>query len=197
MSRSAWTGIFSFGMVNIPSFLVPTEEAETEIERHGHVFDDMREKNREKRAFKIHQFTQQQHFLKDTGNLKSLPVPQKHVMQVHGFLPLNEINPVCYDKSFMLLPESGATEPLVLLIDALEEKAFVGLGTINLKNKPTMCAVYAKRGFLMVDTLLFPDQLSKESAASHLNKTLKEALETFTENVEEAAREEKPAKSTT
>jgi non-homologous end joining protein Ku len=184
-------------MVNIPSFLVPAEEAATDLERHDRVFEEVRERNKTKRDFKIHQFTQQQHFFKDTGNLKSLPVPAKHVMQIHGFLPTNEINPVCYDKSFVLLPENGATEPLVLLIDALEEKGFVGLGTISLKNKPTMCAVHTKRGFLMVETLLFPDEISKETAASHLNKTLKEALETFEENVEEAARKEKPAKSTT
>lgn len=195
MSRSAWTGMFSFGMTNIPSFLVASDETEIEIQRHGPVFEEIRERNKTKRDFKIHQFTQQQHFFKDTEKLKSLPVPPKHVMQIHGFLPTSEINPVCFDKSFMLLPESGASEPLVLLIDALDEKGFVGIGTIYLHNKPTMCAVHAKRGFLMVDTLLFPDEISKGTADHHLNKTLKEALETFEVNVEEAAKEEKSAKT--
>ena len=193
MSRSAWTGMFSFGMVNIPSFLVPSDDTQHEIDRHGPTFEEIREKNRTKRDFKIHQFTQQQHFFKDLGDLKSLAVPAKHVMQIYGFLPAKEIDSACYDKSFMLLPETGATEPLVLLIDALAEKEFVGIGTIHLRNKPTMCAVNAKRGFLMVETLLYPDQLSDEGTASHLNKTLKEALEIFEKKVASAAKHEESA----
>lgn len=196
MSRSAWTGMFSFGMVNIPSFLVPAEENDEDIDALAETFGEIREKNREKRNFKIHQFTQQQQFFKDLGDLKSMPLPAKHVMQVHGFLPAKEIDQVCYDKSFMLMPESGAAEPLVLLIDALAEKELIGIGTIHLRNKPTMCAVNTKRGFLMCNTLLYPDQLSKDDAASHLNKSLKEALETFETNVEEAAKHEKSAKAT-
>lgn len=188
MSRSAWTGMLSFGMTNIPAYLVPADEAENEKQKYGHTFDEIRERNRAKRDFKIHQFTQQQHFFKDAENLKSMPVPPKHVMQIHGFLPSSEINPVCFDKAFMLLPEHGATEPMVLLIDALEEKQFAGLATIDLHNKPTMCAVQAQKGYLVVSTLLFPDELSSDSATSHLNKKLKEALETFEGNVEEASR---------
>ncbi len=122
-------------------------------------------------------------------------MPAKHVMHIHGFLPAKEIDPVCFDKSFMLLPESGAAEPLVLLIDALSDKELIGIGTIHLRNKPTMCAVHSKRGFLMVNTLLYPDQLDNEDAVSHLSKTLKESLETFEKNVEEAAKHEKSAKA--
>ncbi len=195
MSRSAWTGMFSFGMVNIPSFLLPSDEAESEVDSLKETFTEIREKNREKRNFKIHQFTQQQHFFKDLGDLKSLTLPAKHVMHIHGFLPIKEIDPVCYDKSFMLLPENGAAEPLVLLIDALAEKDLIGIGTIHLRNKPTMCAAQTKRGFLIVNTLLYPDQMSDEGAASHLNKTLREALETFEKSVEQAAKHEKSAQS--
>ncbi|MBS1956474.1 MAG: hypothetical protein JST89_19965 [Cyanobacteria bacterium SZAS-4] len=195
MARSAWTGMFSFGMVNIPSFLLPSDETEGEVDSLRETFAEIREKNREKRNFKIHQFTQQQHFFKDLGDLKSLTLPAKHVMQIHGFLPLKEIDSGCYDKSFMLLPESGAAEPLVLLIDALAEKELIGIGTIHLRNKPTMCAAQTKRGFLMVNTLLSPDQISDEDA-SHLNKTLKEALEAFEKNVERSAKHEKSAQST-
>lgn len=196
MSRSAWTGMFSFGMVNIPSFLLPSDESESEIDLLAPTFAEIREKNREKRNFKIHQFTQQQHFFKDLGELKSATLPAKHVMQIHGFLPIKEIDSVCYDKSFMLLPESGAAEPLVLLIDALAEKELIGIGTIHLRNKPTMCAVQTKRGFLVVNTLLYPDQLSDEGASSHLNKTLKEALENFEKKVEQSLKHEKSAQST-
>ncbi len=188
--------MFSFGMVNIPSFLVPAEENDEDIDSLAETFGEIREKNREKRNFKIHQFTQQQHFFKDLGDLKSMPLPAKHVMQVHGFLSAKEIDAACYDKSFMLMPESGAAEPLVLLIDALAEKELVGIGTIHLRATPTMCSVNTKRGFLMCNTLLYPDQLSKEGEASHLNLTLKEALEAFEKNVEEAAKREKSANAT-
>ena len=195
MSRSAWTGMFSFGMVNIPSHLVPQDDSESEVERYGPTFDEIREKNRSKRAFKIYQFTQQQHFFKDLGDLKTLAIPPQHVMQIHGFLPAREIDPVCYDKGFILFPESGATEPLVLLIDALEEKEFVGIGTIYLRNKPIMLAVHARRGFLLVNTLLYPDQISSTGAASGLNKTLKEFLEAFEKKVNEAAKHEESARA--
>ncbi|HEY9733548.1 MAG TPA: Ku protein [Drouetiella sp.] len=194
MSRSAWTGMFSFGMVNIPSYLVPQDQSQQEVERFKPAFDEIREKNKSKREFKIHQFTQQQHFFKDLSDLKTLAIPAKHVMQIHGFLPSKEIDPVCYDKSFMLFPESGATEPLVLLIDALEEKEFVGIGTIYLRNKPIMLAVQARRGFLLVNTLLYPDQINT-GAANDLNKALKEFLEAFEKKVEDAAKHEESARA--
>lgn len=187
--------MFSFGMVNIPSYLVAADEISNEVERHKPTFDEIREKNKTKRDFKIHQFTQQQHFFKDLGDIKSLSIPPRHVMQIHGFLPAQEIDSACYDKSFILFPESGATEPLVLLIDALEEKEFVGIGTIYLRNKPVMLAVHTKRGLLMVNTLLYPDQLNDDDKATHLNRTLREALESFEQKVADAAKHESSARA--
>ncbi len=59
--------MFSFGMVNIPSFLLPSDETDNDVESYVAAFKEIREKNREKRNFKIHQFTQQQQFFQRSG----------------------------------------------------------------------------------------------------------------------------------
>ncbi|MFN8553247.1 MAG: Ku protein [Candidatus Obscuribacterales bacterium] len=190
MSRSVWTGMLSFGMVNIPSYLVASDDTTEEIERHAPNFDEIRERNKTKRDFKIHQFTQQQHFFKDLNELKSLAIPPKHVMQIHGFLPTAEMDPACYDKSFMFLPEIAGSEPLVLLIDALSEKECIAIGTIYLHNKPAMLAVQPRRGFLYAHTLLYPDQLDQQGKPQYLNRTLFEALELFESTAKKCAEDE-------
>lgn len=193
MSRSAWTGIFCFGMVNIPSKLIPADESVSEVQRYDTLFEEIRDRNKSKRAFKIHQFMQQQHFFKSRDDFRSMPLPSKHVLQIQGFLPAREINPVCYEQSYVLLPDTGAVEPMVLLIDALSEKEVVGLGAINMHDKASLCAVHTKGGFLIVETLLLPEELSERSAKSHVNETLMDALQSLENTVHKTKRGQKPA----
>jgi len=177
----------SHGMVNIPSRLVPFEDAQQEpdVIRLEHTYAQLHEKLKSKREFKLHQFTQQQHFFKTTDEFKSLGVPAKHVMQIHGFVESKQVNPVCFSKSFVLVPDSGAEEPAALLIDTMYEKEVIGLGTIDIHNKPSMFALRSHGGMLRVETLLPLDKIGSEAKPVNevLDKTLIEALESFEESV--------------
>lgn len=186
MSRAVWTGMLSFGMVNIPSYLVAADDTAEEADQHAPNFEAIRESNRPKRDFKIHQFTQQQYFFKDLNELKSLAYSPKHVIQIQGFLSAQEFSTDCYDRSFMLLPESGGSEPLVLLIDALTEKELIGIGTIQMRNKPSMLAIEPRRGFLYAHTLLIPAQTAHSDVTEKLSTSLKEALKLFEAAVEQS-----------
>jgi non-homologous end joining protein Ku len=174
-------------MVNIPSRLVPFEVADEEpdVIRLERTFEELKTKLKAKREFKLHQFTQQQHFFKTTDEFKSMGVPAKHVMQIHGFVEAKQVNPVCFSKSFILVPDSGVEEPVALLIDAMAEKEVIGLGTIDIHNKASMFALRSHAGLLRVETLLPLDQIGteKEPAKKVLDKTLIEALADFEESV--------------
>jgi non-homologous end joining protein Ku len=106
-------------------------------------------------------------------------------MQIHGFVESKQVNPVCFSKSFVLVPDSGAEEPAALLIDAMYEKEVIGLGTIDIHNKPAMFALRSHGGMLRVETLLPLDKIGTDAkpASKVLDKALIEALENFEETV--------------
>jgi non-homologous end joining protein Ku len=181
----------SFGMVNIPSRLVSLEDAnqEPDVIRLERTYEDLHEKMKAKREFRLHQFTQQQHFFKTADEFKSLGVPAKHIMQIHGFVESKQVNPICFNKSFVLVPDNGGEEPAAMLMDAMFEKEVTALGTIDIHNKPALFAMRSHRGMLRVDTLLPLEKIGTKAnpASDVLDPKLIEALENFEESVSPTA----------
>src|ERR1700750_1835168 len=56
-----------------------------------------------------------------------LPLPTARVVDVLQFVPLEQIDPIYFAKSYYLEPESSAVKPYVLLREALEDSGMVGV----------------------------------------------------------------------
>ena len=79
------------------------------------------------------------------------------------FVPAAEIDPMLYDRSYYLEPDSTSTKSYVLLARTLDETDRVAIAAFALRNKTRLAVLrvrdLGKRPVMVVQTLLWPDEI--------------------------------------
>lgn len=170
MPRSIWNGVISFGMVSIPvklfsatenkdiSFHQVHEKCKTRIREQKYCPHCDRKVEYEELE-KGYEYGKGQYITVSKDDLEALPLPAKHNIEVSSFVKLEEIDPIYFEKSYYLEPDEAATRPFTLFMKAITEKGMIGIGTIAIRNKERLCALRAVEGTLVMETLLYPDEI--------------------------------------
>jgi DNA end-binding protein Ku len=86
-------------------------------------------------------------------------------IDIEDFVALGDIDPVHFDKTYFVVPQSPeASRPYVLLHRAMREAGRVGIGRFVLRTKPHLVAVRPMEDVLAVETLFFGDEVRDPSA---------------------------------
>jgi DNA end-binding protein Ku len=93
--------------------------------------------------------------------LRRLRPPRSRTIEIEDFVDLASIDPVYFEKSYVLAPEYGgaADKPYLLLMRALERAGRVGIGRFVLRTKPHLVAIRTRDGLLSLETLFFGDEV--------------------------------------
>ena len=96
-------------------------------------------------------------------DIATLPEERSREIEVLEFVPASEIDPIMYDKSYFLEPDSKSTKSYVLLAKTLAETDRVAIVHFALRNKTRLAALrvkdFSKRDVMVVHTLLWPDEI--------------------------------------
>src|SRR5205814_8327918 len=106
-------------------------------------------------------------------DLEQLPLPSKHTIDLSGFVNSNEVDPIYYEKSYYLEPDEAGLKPYALLMKVLDQKGVVGVATIAIRNKESLCALRPLDSTLVLETLHYPDEI-REREVSLPNVAVKE-----------------------
>jgi DNA end-binding protein Ku len=78
-------------------------------------------------------------------------------------VPAEQIDPMLYDKSYFLEPDSKSSKSYVLLAKTLAETDRIAVVHFTLRNKTRLAALrvkdFSKRDVMMIHTLLWPDEI--------------------------------------
>jgi DNA end-binding protein Ku len=174
MARAIWSGSISFGMVSIPVKLYGATESK-DIRFHLlHAKDGTRLKqirwcptdeaevpwNETARGY---EYAKGKYVVLTEEDFQKLPLPSRHTIDLSAFVKEAEIDPVYFEKSYYLEPGERATKPYALLLKALEEKELTAIATITMRNKEQLCAIRARNGVIMLETLYYPDEVRKDT----------------------------------
>ena len=93
--------------------------------------------------------------------LRALRPPRSRTIEIEDFVDLASIDPVYFEKSYVLAPEYGgaADKPYILLMRALERAGRAGIGRFVLRTKPHLVAIRPRDGVLSLETLFFGDEV--------------------------------------
>jgi len=93
--------------------------------------------------------------------LRMLRPPRSRTIEIEDFVDLASIDPVYFEKSYVLAPEYGgaADKPYLLLMRALERAGRAGIGRFVLRTKPHLVAIRPRDGVLSLETLFFGDEV--------------------------------------
>jgi DNA end-binding protein Ku len=173
MAQSVWTGLISFGMVSIPVKLYSATESKSISFNQLHSVCKSRINQQRWCATcdrqveyaeldKGYEVAKGQYVVVTKEELDSLPLPSKQTVNLNAFVQRDEIDAVYHDSSYMVEPDPKALRPFVLLMKTLIDKQMIGIGTIAIRSKERLCALRPLDGTLMLDTLLYPDEIRVE-----------------------------------
>ncbi|GAA1741331.1 DNA end-binding protein Ku [Dietzia kunjamensis subsp. schimae] len=168
--RSIWKGEVSFGLVNVP---VKVYSATEDHDLHARQVDKkdgvrirykkVRDDNGEEVEFsdiaKAYESEDGEMVLLTKEDLASLPVEQSHEIEVTEFVPADQVDPVAFDNAYFLEPASRSNRAYVLMREALESTDRLAICTFTLRNRTRLCALRVYKDVLMLQTLLWPDEI--------------------------------------
>jgi DNA end-binding protein Ku len=93
--------------------------------------------------------------------LRSVAPERSRELEIEQFVGLSDIDPVHFDKSYYLVPETGAgaERPYRLLYRALEAAGEVAVGRFVLRTKEHLAAVRPGNEVLVLETLFYADEV--------------------------------------
>jgi len=171
MARSIWKGVITFGMVSIPVKLYTAARSKDLSFHQIHTKCNSRIKVKKwcptcevevsaDEIVKGYEYAKNQHVLIKEEDLENLPVPSKHAIHVDAFVKSEAIDPVYFEKSYYLEPETGGTKPYTLLKELLSKKNLQAIGKITIHEKENLCSLRSFNGMLMMETLYYPDEIT-------------------------------------
>lgn len=171
--RPLWSGTLAFELVALPVKLYPaTEEHPVRLQethtadggrvRHLHVCEA---ENREIPYEEVGRGweTPDGRIVPLTDDdLTHLPLPACHVIEVLGFVPGRDVDPVSYSRPYFVGPGGpGADRPYALLEEALARTGYVGVAKVALQSRERLALLRPRHGVLVLHTLLWTDEISE------------------------------------
>jgi DNA end-binding protein Ku len=168
--RSIWKGSISFGLVTIPVKLYSaTEERDVQFNQvHRDDGGRIRYKriceldNKEVQYAEIakgYQMPGGEVVVLTDDDFKDLPLTTSRAIDVLEFVPLEQVDPIHFAKSYYLEPEKSGVKPYVLLREALEQSGRVALVKVALRQREQLATLRVKDGVFVLETMLWPDEI--------------------------------------
>ncbi len=168
--RAMWKGSVAFGLVNVPIKLYAATEDHDVRFHQVHAADGGRikmqrtcsldgEKVEYKDLAKAYETETGQVVVMEESDFDGLPVPGVREIEVLEFVPSEQVDPVLFDRSYYLEPESKAVKPYVLLREALLQTERTAIVRVVLRSKSQLAALRVRDGVLVLQTMLWPDEV--------------------------------------
>ncbi|MGH3095969.1 MAG: Ku protein [Streptosporangiales bacterium] len=168
--RSIWKGAISFGLVSIPVKLYSATEERSVSFHQVHREDGGRVKYRrvcqtcgEEVAYadiaKGYELSSGEVVVLTDEDFADLPISTSRSVDVLQFVPLEQVDPMYFAKSYYLEPDGMGAKPYVLLRDALEKSGRVAVVKIALRQREQLATLRVRDGVFVLETMLWPDEI--------------------------------------
>jgi DNA end-binding protein Ku len=168
--RSIWKGTVSFGLVTIPVRLYSATEERDVAFHQVRRSDGSRIKYKRVAAADGEEVPYAEiakGFELPTGetvvltdeDFADLPLPTQKVVDVLAFVPLEEVDPIFFSRSYFLEPEKTGVKPYVLLREALADSGRVAIVKVALRQRESLACLRVRDDVLVMETMLWPDEI--------------------------------------
>jgi len=174
MPRSLWSGSLSFGLVNVPVVLVSAQrdvdvhfnQIDSETGARLHVERYCKEEGvavpYEEVASGYPRSDGDGYVMLTEEELVAAQPEKTRTIDISEFVGLDEIDPICFDHPYFLVPNAEGEGPLRayrLLVGVMERTDRVALGRFVLRTKERLVALRVRDGLLSLVTMHFADEV--------------------------------------
>ncbi|MDP9965549.1 DNA end-binding protein Ku [Variovorax paradoxus] len=169
-ARSIASLTLSFGLVSIPVRLYSATESSSEIRfnmltkngervKQQYISEKTRKVVERAEMAKGYEFEKDHFVLFTPEELKALEEGSSHVIEIVAFVPIKTIDPVFYDKAYLLAPDKRGGKPYALLAEAMRKSGRCALAKWAWKAKQHVVQVRPVEDGLILQQLLYADEV--------------------------------------
>jgi DNA end-binding protein Ku len=185
MPGAIWDGVIAFGLVSIPIRLRAAtgshdlslhqyHEADGGRIRYQKVCELDGEVVEPEDIAKGTETDEGDIVLLNEDDLADLPISTSKTIEVIGFVPAEQIDPIFYERSYYAEPGKAAARPYALLRAALVEADRVAIVRVTLRRRESLAALLPRDEVLVLHTMVWADEI-REPEASGLGGETKQA----------------------
>jgi len=181
--RPIWKGAITFGLISIPVRLYSAVQEKSLKFHLMHEADGGRIKYQRVCAkcgkevswddiIKGYEYSKDHYVTFSDEELDAMDVDSIKAIDVVSFVPLEQIDPIYFNKTYYVAPEGAGLKAYRLLADALEAEGQVGIAKVALRDKEHLATVRLKDDVFVLETMHWPDEI-REPEFEELSKTVK------------------------
>jgi DNA end-binding protein Ku len=168
--RPIWKGAISFGLISIPVKLFSSVEKKSLKFHLMHDEDGGRIKYKRVCAtcgkevdwddiVKGYEYSKDHYVTFTDEELEAVEVDSVRAIDVVSFVPLTDIDPIYFDKTYYVVPEPSGLKAYKLLAEALEAEGQVGVAKVALRDKEHLSTIRLKDDVFVLETMHWPDEI--------------------------------------
>ncbi|MFC0470612.1 Ku protein [Halalkalibacter kiskunsagensis] len=169
--HTVWKGSISFGLVNIPIKLhTATENKDIKLRQihkechtpisYQKVCPGCDKEVTNEDIVKAYEYAKNKFVVLDDEELDKLKKENEDkAVEIIDFVKLEEIDPIYFEKSYFIAPDSGGGKAYSLLRKALVESGKIGVAKIIIRSKEQLAVVRVYKDTLLMETIHFPDEV--------------------------------------
>lgn len=169
-ARSIASLTLSFGLVSIPVRLYSATESSASVKFNMLAPDGSRLKQqyiseKDQRVVpraemvKGYEVEKDKFVLFSPDELKKLEEGSSHVIEIVAFIPEKSVDPLYYDKAYLLAPDKRGAKPYTLLMEAMRKSGRCALAKWAWKTKQYVVQVRTTDDGLVLQQLLYADEV--------------------------------------
>ena len=127
----------------------------------------------------------------EDDELEALAPEKSREINLRRFVPLQDIDPLYFERAYFLVPEEGAQKAYRLLATAMQDTDRAGIATFVMRGKEYLVAIISERGILRAETLRFYDEIRSpdDIGLPSLPKAEKKELDRLAKAIDDLAAE--------
>jgi DNA end-binding protein Ku len=166
--RSIWKGSIAFGLVNVPIKVYAATETH-DVSLHQ-IHDEDKARIRYKRVCELGHEVEygdiqrayddgEKTVVLTSDDFKQLPQEQSHEIEVLEFVPVDQVDPMMFEKTYYLEPDSRSPKAYVLLRKTLEQTDRLAIVQFTLRQKTRLGVLRVHDDVLLLQGLLWGDEV--------------------------------------
>lgn len=169
--HTVWKGSISFGLVNIPVKLhTATENKDIKLRQlhkechtpisYEKVCEGCKKEVKNEDIVKAYEYAKNKFVVLDAEDLEKLKKENEDkAVEIIDFVKLEEIDPIYFERTYFMAPDSGGGKAYSLLRKALMESGKIGVAKIMIRSKEQLAIVRVYKETLVMETIHFPDEV--------------------------------------
>lgn len=178
--RAIWSGVVSFGLINIPVNLYSaTAGVKTEFHylhktdlspiRYAKVCRKDGKELTQNDLVKGYEYQDGDYVLLTNDDFKKIDLKRSETIDVLAFVKESEIDTIYFEKPYYLEPDKGADKAYVLLRESLQKSKKVGIAKFVIHSREHLGIIKPHEHLIVLEQMRFEDEL-QAATALHLPK---------------------------